>query len=64
MKIYDVATYGAVGDGKANDAKAIQAAIDDCTANGGGKVILEDLSLYYLERDKYIEIQKEEGENL
>ena len=47
LKIYDVASYGAVGDGKTNDAAAIQSAIDDCTADGGGRVVLESGKTYY-----------------
>lgn len=40
-RIFDPREYGAVGDGVANDAAAIQAAIDDCAAQGGGTVTLE-----------------------
>lgn len=39
---YNVLNYGAFGDGKTDDAKSIQAAIDDCTRNGGGKVVLAE----------------------
>ncbi len=47
LKIYEVAAYGAIGDGKTNDVKAIQSAIDDCAANGGGRVVLESGKIYY-----------------
>ena len=40
MSTYTVLDFGAVGDGQANDAAAIQRAIDACTASGGGTVLL------------------------
>jgi polygalacturonase len=39
-KTCDVRAYGAVGDGKTDDAAAIQMAIDDCAHAGGGEVLL------------------------
>lgn len=37
---YDVKAFGAVGDGVADDTRAIQAALDAATASGGGTVFL------------------------
>lgn len=38
--VYDVTAAGAVGDGQTDDAPAIQRAIDQCSAEGGGRVLL------------------------
>lgn len=38
--IYNVHDFGAIGDGIHNDGPAIQAAIDACNKNGGGRVVL------------------------
>ncbi len=64
MKIYDVASYGAVGDGKHNDVKAIQTAIDECYANGGGRVVLESGKIYYsdsIQLKKNVELHLQKG---
>lgn len=37
---YDIRKFGARGDGKSDDAVAIQKAIDACSKSGGGKVIV------------------------
>ncbi len=44
--IYNVMDYGALGDGASNDPSAIQAAIDVCSRNGGGRVLLEGGNIY------------------
>ena len=37
---YDVTRYGAKPDGKSDNTAAIQKAIDDCSAKGGGRVLV------------------------
>lgn len=44
--IYNVLEYGAIGDGKKNDAAAIQAAVDACSLAGGGRVLLPGGHIY------------------
>lgn len=63
MKLYKVEDFGALGDGKTNDAAAIQKAIDSCSENGGGTVVLESGKVYYsdsisLKRDVELHLQK------
>ncbi len=44
---YNIVQYGAKGDGRTNDAPAIQKAIDACFAGGGGRVLLPGGKTYY-----------------
>ena len=39
-RVYDIRHYGAIGDGAALDTAAVQAAIDACTADRGGTVLV------------------------
>ena len=39
-RVYNVRSYGARGDGKTLDTRAVQAAIDACYADGGGVVLV------------------------
>ena len=41
---YRVMELGAAGDGKTNDAHVIQKAIDLCSEQGGGVVIMEGVT--------------------
>ena len=40
QSVYDVTAAGAIGNGIVDDAQAIQRAIDRCSAEGGGRVLL------------------------
>jgi len=39
-RVFNVTSYGAVGDGISDCTKAFQFAIEDCNKNGGGKVLV------------------------
>src|SRR6266498_3100967 len=39
-RVYDIRNFGAKGDGTTLDTAAVQAAIDACTNEGGGTVIV------------------------
>ncbi|OXM83964.1 right-handed parallel beta-helix repeat-containing protein [Paenibacillus rigui] len=45
--VYNVQGYGALGNGINDDTSAIQAAVNDCIANGGGVVVIPRTSTYY-----------------
>ena len=46
MAVFDIRQHGAIGDGRANDAAAIQSAIDACAAAGGGTVLVPSGATY------------------
>lgn len=46
MSFFDPITHGAKADGKVLDTKAIQAAIDEAHANGGGTVLFRSGKTY------------------
>ena len=61
--IYSVVKYGAVADGKTLNTKAVQKAVDECSANGGGIVRFDGgryvLSTVFLKSNVKIEIPEE-----
>jgi polygalacturonase len=46
-RAFDVRDYGAKADGVTNDAEAVQRAVDDCAAAGGGAVRLPEGSVIH-----------------
>lgn len=40
MSVYDITSYGAVGDGTADSTEAIRAAVEKCRESGGGTVFV------------------------
>lgn len=62
MGIYDVRAYGACGDGKTEDTRAVQAAIDAAHEAGGGRVALDGGKFYcgtlYLRSGVYLELSE------
>ena len=67
QKMYNVKKYGAVGDGKIDDAVAIQKAIDACNAAGGGTVLLPASHVFLsgpIELKSNIEFHLEAGAKL
>ena len=44
---YDIRNYGAKGDGTTVNTKAIQAAIDSCSSNGGGIVYFAPNNIFF-----------------
>ncbi|RZT02499.1 glycoside hydrolase family 28 protein [Cuneatibacter caecimuris] len=61
---YDILAYGAAGDGRNNDGPAIQAAIDACARDGGGRVLVPGGRTYKtgsLVLKDYVELHLEMG---
>ena len=60
--VYDVTRYGAVGNGSKVNTTAIQAAIDECTADGGGVVSIPPGSFLtgtiYLKNHVHIRVEQ------
>ncbi len=42
LTVYDVREYGAIGDGKTDDTRAVQKAIDVCSKDHGGMVLVNN----------------------
>jgi hypothetical protein len=59
--VYDLHAFGAVGDGVTLDTKPLQAAIDQCSASGGGTVLVAGgkflTGTFYLKSDVTLRIE-------
>ena len=59
--IYDLRTFGAAGDGATLDTKPLQAAIDKCSAAGGGTVLVTGgkfvTGTFYLKSDVTLRVE-------
>lgn len=61
--MYNILNYGAIADGRTLCTAAIQAAIDDCNKNGGGRVVIPSGEFYsgsFFLRDN-VELHLEHG---
>ncbi len=61
LKSYDITAYGGVGDGKTINTKALQSAIDACSAAGGGDVSVPTgiflIGTVYLKSNVHLNLQ-------
>ena len=61
-KIFNVKDFGAVNDGVTLNSEAVQRAIDECAAQGGGTVLFDGgdfvLSTVFLKSNVTVEITK------
>ncbi len=67
MNTYDICDFGAIGDGKTDNSEAIQAAIDQCSENGGGIVWIPGGSTFMagpFELKSYVNFHVESGAKL
>jgi polygalacturonase len=65
--LFNVKNYGAVGDGKHDDAAAIQKALDACSKAGGGRVVLPAGNLFLaspFDLKSFVEFYVEAGAKL
>lgn len=64
QQVFDITKYGAAGDGKTDDAPALQKAIDDCSRSGGGRVLIPSGKIYMtgpFELRSYMELYIQSG---